>query len=85
VRKPHIHLNGTSRDALAGAYIEAGQHVYAAMKALAEAAPNGRDYYPLGAGAFSEAQREHEARMAKLRDVYAEISDLVEHVVDTPL
>lgn len=52
------------------------------MGALANAAPNGRDYYPQGPGALKQAQEEHQNRMARLRSVYAELQQLAEAIAD---
>jgi hypothetical protein len=81
---PTIHLNGTSRDALAESYANAGGAVRAALNALVEAAPNARDYYPQGGDAFTAAAAEHNARCAALRKVLEELSALAEHVADAP-
>ncbi len=83
MRKPTVHLNGTSRRELENQLTEAGSAVYLAMRKLNEAAPNARDYYPQGEGVFSEAMREHAARMTKLADVYRDLSDLLEAVINT--
>jgi len=79
---PTIHLNGTGAQALLDGYIDAGQAVRAAIDALQAAAPNGRDYYPQGAGVIGWATQEHNERCAKLRAVYAELQALAEHVSD---
>lgn len=81
MRKPTIHLNGTSREALLEGYVTAISAVNDAMAKLAAAAPNGRDYYPQGTGALTEAQQEHEARAAKLRSVAAELQEIAEALV----
>lgn len=80
MRLPTIHLNGTSKAALLDAYEAAGSAVLAASEALAEAAPNARDYYPQGDGAFKQAQEEHNVRMMKLNSVLFELQQLAEHV-----
>lgn len=80
MRLPTIHLNGTSKTALFDGYMAAVSAVYAASEALAEAAPNARDYYPQGDGAFKQAQDEHNVRMMKLNSVLFELQQLVEHV-----
>jgi hypothetical protein len=81
MRKPTIHLNGTSREALESALEDANVAIGYAIEALAKAAPNGRDYYPQGDNAFNQARNEHVARIAKLTDVLADIQALYEHVV----
>ena len=78
--KPTIHRNGTSREALIEAYVNAGECVRAAMEALAHASPNGRDYYPQGDGAIKTAMRQHSERLAKLRTVYNDLQEIAEAI-----
>jgi hypothetical protein len=42
--------------------------------------PNGRDYYPAGPEAFAAAVNENEARIAKLREVFAELEEMAEYL-----
>jgi hypothetical protein len=77
---PTVHLNGTSKDELLRQLFDAGSAVQAAMKALGEAAPNGRDYYPQGPSAFTVAQSEHLARMMRLQRVRDELYDMAEKI-----
>jgi hypothetical protein len=77
---PTIHLNGTSEDALLEEVTSACQAIREAERALQNAAPNGRDYYPQGAGAIHSALEEHEARLKKLRDVRRELEELAEAI-----
>jgi hypothetical protein len=79
MQKPTIHLNGTSRDSLFDSYCNAASALRNALAALEDAAPNARDYYPQGEGAFIAAAREHEDRTASLRYVLAQIDALVDH------
>jgi ferredoxin-NADP reductase len=79
MQKPSIHLNGTSAEALAKGYEDAAQAVWTAVKALEEAAPNGRDYYPQGPDAMMQATKEHLVRLDSMRKVYDELQDLYEH------
>ena len=46
------------------------------MAALVEAAPNGRDYYPLGDAALRQAEAEHRSRADRLRSVRDELQAL---------
>ena len=66
---PTVHLNGTSREELMNQLLEAIHAIHNASDALARACPNGRDYYPQGDRAISEALLEHAARMRSLRQV----------------
>lgn len=79
---PTIHLNGTSAQSLLDQQTDAGHAVYKAMEALGNAAPNARDYYVQGDGAFQRAAAEHTARMEKLRSVYDDLQKLAEHIAD---
>ncbi len=80
MQKPTIHLNGTSRDSLFDSYCNAASALRNALAALEDAAPNARDYYPQGEGAFISAALDHTARVDSLRRVLAEIDALVDHV-----
>lgn len=79
---PTIHLNGTSGDHLLDAHTAARSALRAALAALDECAPNARDYYPQGDGAFRAAVREHEARVEALRGVDRDLAALAEHIAD---
>jgi hypothetical protein len=70
---PVIHMNGTSRERLMDAIEEAYSKVGDAMSALAQTAPNGRDYYPAGPEAFERAVAEHQSRMTRLQSVREEL------------
>ena len=77
---PTLHMNGTSATALIDQVANAGSAVSAAMAALAEATPNGRDYYPQGGSAIIKALKEHESRMERLRSVHDELATLMEKI-----
>lgn len=79
---PLIHLNGTSAEELEKRYRACACLLNEAMNALYLAAPNARDYYPLGDQAFAEAQKRHDARIAAVAMVQRECLALLEHVVD---
>lgn len=70
---PTLHLNGTSRELVLAQIYEAAIAVRAALVCLAGAAPNARDYYPQGAGAYARALGEHVDRADKLQSVYEEL------------
>lgn len=82
LRKPTIHLNGTSRDELYDQLLAASAAVRGAISALTAAAPNGRDYYPQGSDAWPQASAQHSARVQKLVDVREELYELLEHIAD---
>jgi acyl-CoA reductase-like NAD-dependent aldehyde dehydrogenase len=82
MRIPTIHLNGTSKDAIASAIEEAVAALRAAAEKLGETAPNGRDYYPQGPEAIGEAVREHASRMQRLATVQTELMEIWESLTD---
>jgi len=73
---PTIHINGTKREDLLGAIVNAAVKVNEAIAALREASPNGRDYYPQGSSVIYQAISEHSDRVGKLTSVYAELLEL---------
>lgn len=77
---PTIHLNGSSSDVLIEGYTAAAQAAQRLLEALDACGPNGRDYYHQGPEALGIAQREHAARVAKVREVLADLQALAEHV-----
>ncbi|HZU91403.1 MAG TPA: hypothetical protein VE993_19280 [Stellaceae bacterium] len=77
---PTIHLNGTSRDELLRQILEAKEAICKAVEALANAAPNMRDYYVQGPDAFPAARREHEKRMHRLADCIHELNEIAEKI-----
>jgi hypothetical protein len=79
---PTIHINGTDRASLVEQYDDAYSAITEAIAALNRAAPNGRDYYVRGPGAYSAAQLDHTARLAKLEEVRKELEAIREAIAD---
>ena len=79
---PTIHLNGTSADELIEQLDRAQRAVLDATKALAQAAPNGRDYYPQGATAAVQAIGEHRVRLTALAGIRTDLLAILESVLD---
>lgn len=77
---PVIHLNGTDAQSLFDGYVKAMNAASALIDALGAAAPNRRDYYPLGADASTKAQAEHIARAKMADTIYRELQALAIHV-----
>lgn len=77
---PTIHMNGTSKDALVEALLEAVHALHEAGSALAKTCPNGRDYYPQGEVAIHVAMQEHAARMAALRGIIVELETIAKKI-----
>ena len=82
MRTPTIHRNGTSPDELTRQIAEAGVALRHAMKALSDAAPHGRDYYPQGPDALQDAVREYNTRMERLESVYRDLTELHQAIAD---
>ncbi len=78
---PTININGTDRGELLTRYMHAKEALDAAVEALGEASPHGRDYQTQEAGALLRAQREHADRMTAIRKVRAEIETIAEHII----
>ena len=56
---PHIHRNGTSPDELLRQFTDVASALREALEKIQAAAPNGRDYYPMGNDAFGQAAKQH--------------------------
>jgi len=79
---PTLHLNGTSRVELLNQQLEALQALRLARLAMRAAAPNGRDYYPQGKGAFEKADSEHAARVRAIDDLLTNLEALAMAISD---
>lgn len=78
---PTIHLNGTNGDDLISQTTDAMLALFAAIKALRNAGPNGRDYYvQQDVTAFAQAQQQHEDRLAQLEAVLADLVAISESI-----
>jgi|SRR5579863_202057 len=74
---PTVHLNGTAKVDLMQQLADAIDPIREAIRKLAAACPNARDYYPQGPEAIGEALRQHNARMAMLRSMAAELETIM--------
>ena len=79
---PLIHLNGTSGEDLEAQVRRVVETFNAALNALYLAAPNARDYYPLGEDAFAVARRSHEEHVAALTAGHRRYQDILESIID---
>lgn len=79
---PTVHLNGTNGDDLLAQVNKAERAVDQALRALSNAAPNKRDYYPQGDAAWKQAVQQHMARVDRLSDVAKELEQLAEAIAD---
>ncbi len=77
---PTIHLNGTSGSELWELNRSAARAIRNAIKALEQAGPNGRDYYPQSVQAGLEAISEHEARVIEMLKVVSELDTIADSI-----
>jgi len=85
MRKPIIHLNGSSKASLIKVYEQAAFAIGESVDYLQDTAPDSRDYYVSpDPTAFSEATKEHLARMEKLNSVMKEMDEMIEYLYDLP-
>ena len=82
IQVPIVHLNGTGERQLGDSLERAWRQVQAAIRAVVEAAPHQRDYYPLGDLAWQRAVAQHADRIARLARVERELQRLVESVIE---
>lgn len=77
---PTIHRNGTAAQTLLDDLCEAMSALRTAAEKVQAAGPNGRDYYPQGPQAITQAQEEHASRLERIDAVRRELEALAEHV-----
>jgi hypothetical protein len=80
MKTPTIHLNGTSKQSLLEALSTALTALCVAQNAVSDCAPNARDYYPQGDGAFAQANREHIARLERLHGLRSELREIADAI-----
>jgi hypothetical protein len=78
MRKPTLHLNGTGKEMLCKGYEEAYTALCNTEKALCKIEFNPRDYYVQGSGAWDEAVKEMDTRLAAIGKVKTEIEEILE-------
>lgn len=77
-----IHLNGTSVEVLYEQQIAVSHACRALLRALENAAPNGRDYYPQGDEAFRAAAEQHLQKVRSVEALLADTYTVLEHLAD---
>jgi L-asparaginase II len=77
---PTLHLGGSNKDDLIVANRRAMDAIMDAIEALSIAHPNARDFYPQGEQVIAVAISEHEARSAKLEEVFNDLQKIVMHI-----
>lgn len=81
---PFVNMNGTSPKQLVEGYREAYTALREAIKKLLEVYPHGRDYQqtPEQVAFYPIAQRQHDERLKKLREIEEDMVALAIHVQD---
>lgn len=82
IQAPVININGTSKEVLMDQLVAVFHAGRALEKALAEAAPHGRDYQTAPPGAYQMARKQHEDRMKRVSSVLKEIEDIAIQIQD---
>lgn len=73
---PIIHLNGTDGKVLLEQVCSICDAIRATLTVMSDGWPNGRDYYPLGSGAMSQADAEWTAHTNYLHKMLSEFEQL---------
>lgn len=79
---PTIHLNGTARERLIEDICEAKYALTLAVDKLMATSPNGRDFYPQGPTALTEATKEHLNRLRRVQEVIEELDQMAIAISD---
>ena len=79
---PTIHLNGTGFTDLRDSYAAAHDAIDKAIDALAKAELNGRDFYPQGPDAYSQARKERDEAFWQLRAAQAYVGAMFAGICD---
>ncbi len=74
---PTVHMNGTDARDLLAQNLDALAAIGNAIEALRRANPHGRDFYPQGQDAFTEAQTMARVRLAHLSAIKDELTEIV--------
>ena len=82
MKVPTVHLNGTSQGCLLEQWTDVSASLRTVLGALAEAAPNGRDYYGRGPAALGEATAEHSSRVRRVEELKAESDAMALAIAD---
>lgn len=79
---PTVHRNGTNGNDLLEQITEARHALRIAIKAVENAAPNGRDYYVQGDDVIYKALEQHIDRLAACEWVLNELGQIGEAIAD---
>lgn len=77
---PKIHLNGSSADDLTCQQYTVYEAAQKLIEALQQAAPNGRDYYPLGPNALPRALDAHRNRILAVQGIARHAEAIIVHI-----
>ena len=77
---PTVHLNGTAAVTLRESYEEAAATLTDAIRSVELSAPNARDYYVRGDGAFAQARAEHDSRLIRVKAVLEEVILIIDNL-----
>jgi hypothetical protein len=77
---PTVHLNGTPAKSLFDGLQATLEALHEAQRRMAEAGPNGRDYYPQGPQAMTAVMEQHEQRHLDLNRMMRELEEMRDHV-----
>jgi hypothetical protein len=78
---PTVHFNGTLKEELISLHLNAANAVRAAIRAVSQASPNGRDFYVQGDGALHKAEAENRGRLDQLHHVERELMEIAEAIL----
>jgi hypothetical protein len=79
---PTVHHGGTSGDALRDGLLDVARRLNAALAALVEAGPNGRDYAPGDLSAALATHAAHCLTLRSMRDDYVRAAEEVQDQID---
>jgi hypothetical protein len=75
-------LNGDTEETLMRGLEESHHVLNQALEVMRMMAPNGRNYYPIGAQAYGEATDQYRAMCQRIHDTQAEIHAIMEGILD---
>jgi hypothetical protein len=73
IQPPVININGTSADELMRVHIEACEALRAAIKALQETTPHGRDFQTVTPVEYNAARHQYFERSKRLHEILDEV------------
>jgi cytidylate kinase len=80
LKVPTVHLNGTAKSDLVAQLESAIDALFDAERKIAEAEPNGRDFYPQGSNVINQAIAEHVSRLNRIEGVRKELEQILESI-----